>query len=108
MQHHIWVCTGLLSALRATGGSLAQQRLLFQGAGEAGTGIAELIAIALHRRHGLTLEEVRARQCPATPEAQCVSSKLSTCPGYLLHVLACYVCRCCSMLRSWNLLRFLA
>ena len=49
---------GLLSALRATGSTLAQQRLLFYGAGEAGTGIAELIAIALHRRHGLSVEEV--------------------------------------------------
>ncbi len=49
---------GLLSALRATGSTLAQQRILFHGAGEAGTGIAELIAIALQRRHGLTLKEV--------------------------------------------------
>ena len=48
----------LLSALRATGGTLAEQRLLFYGAGEAGTGIAELVAIALQQRHGLTLEEV--------------------------------------------------
>ena len=51
---------GLLSALRATGGSLELQRVLFFGAGEAGTGIAELIAIALQQRHGLSLEEVRA------------------------------------------------
>ncbi len=49
----------LLSALRATGGTLAEQRLLFYGAGEAGTGIAELVAIALQQRHGLTLEEAR-------------------------------------------------
>ena len=42
----------------ATGSNLAQQRLLFYGAGEAGTGIAELIAIALHRRHGLSVEDV--------------------------------------------------
>lgn len=56
-------CAGLLSAQRATGGSLAEQRVLFYGAGEAGTGIAELIAIALQRRHGLTLEQVRARGC---------------------------------------------
>ncbi|KAK9837421.1 hypothetical protein WJX81_001177 [Elliptochloris bilobata] len=52
---------GLLSALRATGGNLAQQRVLFYGAGEAGTGIAELIAIALHRRHGLSLQQGRRR-----------------------------------------------
>ncbi|EIE27596.1 cytosolic NADP malic enzyme [Coccomyxa subellipsoidea C-169] len=50
---------GLLSALRATGKSLTEQRILFYGAGEAGTGIAELIAIALERRHGLTREEAR-------------------------------------------------
>lgn len=52
------MCAGLLSAQRATGGTLAEQRVLFYGAGEAGTGIAELIAIALQRRHGLTLEQV--------------------------------------------------
>ena len=50
----------LLSGLRATGGTLAQQRLLFYGAGEAGTGIAELIAIALHQRHGMSVEEVHS------------------------------------------------
>ena len=49
----------LLSALRATGATLAEQRVLFYGAGEAGTGIAELVAIALQQRHGLTLQEVR-------------------------------------------------
>ena len=62
---------GLLSALRATGSSLAQQRVLFYGAGEAGTGIAELIAIALQQRHGLTLQQART---PAalnpTPDAK--------------------------------------
>jgi malate dehydrogenase (oxaloacetate-decarboxylating)(NADP+) len=46
---------GLLSAARATGKPLKEHRLLFLGAGEAGTGIGELIAHYLHLRHGMTL-----------------------------------------------------
>lgn len=50
---------GLLSAARATGKPFSEHRVLFLGAGEAGTGIGELIAQYLHRRHGVSVEEGR-------------------------------------------------
>jgi malate dehydrogenase (oxaloacetate-decarboxylating)(NADP+) len=51
---------GVLAALRATHGTLGEQRLLFLGAGEAGTGIADLFVEAA-RAEGLTEAEARRR-----------------------------------------------
>jgi malate dehydrogenase (oxaloacetate-decarboxylating)(NADP+) len=51
---------GLIAALRETGKPLAAQKLLFLGAGEAGTGIADLFTAAAIDA-GLT--EMQARQC---------------------------------------------
>jgi len=51
---------GILSALRVTGGKLADQRLLFMGAGEAATGIADLVAAAIGAQ-GPTEAEARGR-----------------------------------------------
>ncbi len=51
---------GLLAALRETTGKLADQRLLFLGAGEAGTGIADLFTAAA-RSEGMSEADARAR-----------------------------------------------
>jgi malate dehydrogenase (oxaloacetate-decarboxylating)(NADP+) len=52
---------GLYSALRLAGGRLADQRLLFLGAGEAGIGIGELVVDAL-QAEGVS-EALARRQC---------------------------------------------
>jgi malate dehydrogenase (oxaloacetate-decarboxylating)(NADP+) len=51
---------GLLGSLRLTGKKLTEQKLLFFGAGEAGTGIGELF-VAAAREAGLSEAEARAR-----------------------------------------------
>ena len=51
---------GILSALRVTRGKLAEQKILFFGAGEAATGIADLISAAI-AKNGLPIEKARER-----------------------------------------------
>ncbi|MDD5093766.1 MAG: NAD-dependent malic enzyme [Dehalococcoidia bacterium] len=55
------IVSGLYSAMRITGGKLEKQKILFQGAGEAGTGIADLIVAAMIEE-GLSEEKAR-QQC---------------------------------------------
>ncbi|KAM3216435.1 NADP-dependent malic enzyme [Capsicum chacoense] len=53
------VLAGLVASLKLLGGSLADHTFLFFGAGEAGTGIAELIALAISKKTNAPVEEAR-------------------------------------------------
>ncbi|NNC77689.1 MAG: NAD-dependent malic enzyme [Woeseiaceae bacterium] len=52
---------GIIAAMRITGGQLAEQKILFLGAGEAGIGIADVFVAAL-KEEGISEEEAR-KQC---------------------------------------------
>jgi malate dehydrogenase (oxaloacetate-decarboxylating)(NADP+) len=52
---------GLLAALPITGGTLADHTFLFFGAGEAGTGIAELVAQEVAKQGKIPLDEARKK-----------------------------------------------
>ncbi|PSS07399.1 NADP-dependent malic enzyme like [Actinidia chinensis var. chinensis] len=55
------VLAGLMAALKLVGGTLAEHKFLFLGAGEAGTGIAELIALEMSKQTEAPLEQSRQR-----------------------------------------------
>ncbi|KAL0558432.1 hypothetical protein IC582_003004 [Cucumis melo] len=55
------VLAGAVSALKLIGGTLADHTFLFLGAGEAGTGIAELIALEISKQTKAPVEETRKK-----------------------------------------------
>ncbi|XP_006654124.1 NADP-dependent malic enzyme, chloroplastic-like [Oryza brachyantha] len=55
------VLAGLIAALKVVGGTLADHTYLFLGAGEAGTGIAELIALEMSKQTEIPIEECRKK-----------------------------------------------
>lgn len=72
------VLAGLISALRAVGGKLAEQKFLFLGAGEAGTGIAELIALEMSKQTKAPVEETRKKIWLVDSKGLIVRSRLES------------------------------
>lgn len=55
------VLAGLVASLKLLGGNLADHTFLFLGAGEAGTGIAELIALEMSKQAKAPVEQTRKK-----------------------------------------------
>jgi malate dehydrogenase (oxaloacetate-decarboxylating)(NADP+) len=53
------VVAGLIASVRITGVTLAQHKFLFYGAGEAGVGIADLLAEAISKETGVEVGDAR-------------------------------------------------
>ncbi|KAF2285339.1 hypothetical protein GH714_000161 [Hevea brasiliensis] len=69
------VLAGLLAALKLVGGTLADHKFLFLGAGEAGTGIAELIALEISKQIEAPIEETRKKIWLVDSQGLIVSSR---------------------------------
>jgi malate dehydrogenase (oxaloacetate-decarboxylating)(NADP+) len=75
---------GVIGGLRLTGGKLREQRLLFLGAGEAGTGIADLFVEAA-RAQGLSEAEARERCWFVDSKGLVVHSRAAQLAEHKLH-----------------------
>ncbi|KAL4572265.1 hypothetical protein LXL04_019035 [Taraxacum kok-saghyz] len=69
------VLAGLVASLKLLGGSLADHTFLFLGAGEAGTGIAELIALEISTKTNVPVEETRKKIFLVDSKGLIVSSR---------------------------------
>ncbi|KAI4381054.1 hypothetical protein MLD38_007171 [Melastoma candidum] len=72
------VLAGLIAAQKLVGGSLADHRYLFLGAGEAGTGIAELIALEISKQTNVPLDLARQNIWLVDSKGLIVSSRKET------------------------------
>ncbi|XP_020239029.1 NADP-dependent malic enzyme isoform X2 [Cajanus cajan] len=72
------VLAGLLASLKLVGGTLADHTFLFLGAGEAGTGIAELIALEISKQTKAPVQETRKKIWLVDSKGLIVRSRLES------------------------------
>lgn len=75
------VLSGLVASLKLLGGTLADHTFLFLGAGEAGTGIAELIALEISKQTQAPVEGTRKKIWLVDSKGLIVSARR----GYIQH-----------------------
>ncbi len=76
---------GLLASESITGIPLKDNTVVFYGAGEAGVGIAELIAYAIHQQTGKPIEECRKRIFLIDSKGLVCKSRMSSLQEHKLH-----------------------
>ncbi|KAL6226554.1 hypothetical protein ACLB2K_000516 [Fragaria x ananassa] len=69
------VLAGVVAALKLISGTLSEHKFLFLGAGEAGTGIAELIALEISKKTKIPVEETRKKIWLVDSKGLIVSSR---------------------------------
>ncbi|XP_058074186.1 NADP-dependent malic enzyme-like [Magnolia sinica] len=72
------VLAGIVAALKLAGRNLAEHTFLFLGAGEAGTGIAELIALEMSKQTKAPVEEMRKKIWLVDSKGLIVSSRMES------------------------------
>lgn len=72
------VLAGVVAALNVVGGKLTDHTFLFLGAGEAGTGIAELIGLEMSKQTNTPIEECRKRIWLVDSKGLIVKSRIDT------------------------------
>ncbi|KAG6418326.1 hypothetical protein SASPL_120529 [Salvia splendens] len=72
------VLSGLITALNLVSGTLSDHRFLFLGAGEAGTGIAELIALEISKQTNVPVENARKKIFLVDSKGLIVKSRVET------------------------------
>ncbi|EFJ08832.1 hypothetical protein SELMODRAFT_185015 [Selaginella moellendorffii] len=76
------VLGGLIAAVNITGTKISDQTYLFAGAGEAGSGIAEIIAMHISKESNVELEEARKKIWMVDSKGLLESSRLGSLQEY--------------------------
>ncbi|OAE25308.1 hypothetical protein AXG93_4620s1220 [Marchantia polymorpha subsp. ruderalis] len=69
---------GMIAALPLTGGQLSDHTFMFNGAGEAGTGIAEMVALYISKEAKITIPEARERIWMVDSKGLVVKSRMDS------------------------------